>query len=67
MNSKEIIPGPCRLIGTVYRDDQFAKCFDTLDCAVYSRKKGPEVLEPSLCFFSIIIDLFLFRKSDFVK
>lgn len=40
MNSKEIITGPCKLVGTVYRDDQFAKYFYTLDCALYSRKRA---------------------------
>lgn len=47
MNSKEIITGPGKHIGTVCRDDQFAKYFDTsLYIVHFIQEKGPDVFEP---------------------
>lgn len=47
MNSKEIITGPGKHIGTVYRDDQFAKYFGTSHYIVhFIQEKGPDVFEP---------------------
>lgn len=47
MNSKEIITGPGKHGGSVYRDNRFAKYFDTLHYIVhFIQEKGPDVVEP---------------------
>lgn len=47
MNSKEIITGPGKHVGTVYRDDQFAKYFGISHYIVpFIQEKGPDVFEP---------------------